>query len=283
MTEKKEPGGQESEGKLFERRDEVLQLFKRGAEFYEELVKENERLRFRNAALEEENARLQRSDDQPTEVGELERKLRELEEERKKLVERYKTVESENADFAARYAEIEEEHNTLANLYIASFQLHSTLNFAEVTRIVIEIGINLIGIGRIVLYLLDSEDGKLHPVAGDGLGEVFDVKARAPIALGEGLIGKATEDGERYICDPPREDQTPLAVIPLPSGDQRIGALVLERFLQQKSAWSAVDFELFNLLGTHAGTALCSAAIRSQQAKATLSVAHARSLLKEGE
>lgn len=283
MTDKRDRQAAEGEGKLFERRDEVLQLFKRGAEFYEELIRENERLRFRNAALEEENERIKRSSGRPDAVGELERRLQELEDERRKLLERFQTVESANADFAARYAEIEEEHNTLANLYIASFQLHSTLKLSEVTRIIIEIAINLIGIGRTVLYVLDSGDNKLHPVAGDGLGEVFNVGDRAPIPLGEGLVGRALQDNERYVSDPPKADSTPLAVIPLVSGDLHVGALVLERFLVQKSAWSPVDFELFTLLGTHAGTALCSAVMRAEVEKTDLSAPRIRGLLKEGE
>jgi hypothetical protein len=58
---------------------------------------------------------------------------------------RYRKVEAENKEFADRYLEIEEQNNNLANLYVASYQLHSTLDYKEVVRIVQEIVINLIG------------------------------------------------------------------------------------------------------------------------------------------
>ena len=50
-TEKKSEHGEQPE-ELAESRKEFLQMFKRGAVFTEELLKENERLRYRNAELE---------------------------------------------------------------------------------------------------------------------------------------------------------------------------------------------------------------------------------------
>src|SRR5439155_3297057 len=88
--------------------DKFLELFNKGKEFTEELLRENQRLRYRLATIE----------------GEV-----------KQLEERFHEIEAENKDFAARYVEIEEQNNNLANLYVASYQLHSTLDFREVVQI----------------------------------------------------------------------------------------------------------------------------------------------------
>jgi hypothetical protein len=60
-----------------------------------------------------------------------------------------------------------------------------------------------------------------------------------------------------------------------------VGAIVIERLLVQKDGLSAVDYELFNLLGVHAATALASALMREEAGDAArvISVARARELL----
>lgn len=272
----------EGEGGLFEGREDFLQIFKRGAEFYEELLEENGRLRYEHARVADELGRLRDGLKDAGVIEKLEIEIAQLQKERQGLLSQFKEVEAQNTVYVNRYAEIEEEHNTLANLYIASYQLHSTLSFPEVTRIILEIAINLIGIGRLVLYVLDTEQGKLVPVAGDGIGELFDVKERESVKLGEGVIGQAVGNNERYVADPPQPDKPPLAVIPLVAGQQPVGALVLERFLVQKDSWSQVDFELFTLLGAHAGTALLAASLSSEQPEHKLSADRIRALLVEG-
>ena len=121
--------------------EKFLELFNKGKEFTEELLRENQRLRYRLAALE--------TDSGSEEVQRLRDQLVQLTEENRRIQQRFREVEEENKDFANRYIEIEEQNNNLANLYVASYQLHSTLDFREVIQIVQEIVINLIGeIGR---------------------------------------------------------------------------------------------------------------------------------------
>ena len=127
---------------LLMRGQEFLQMYRKVETFTQEVMKENERLRYRVAALEQERASPGAS---PEELQQLKGRVQQLEDERESLMHRYKQVEQENLDFANRYLEIEEENNNLANLYVASFQLHSTLDFKEVVQIVMEIVINLIG------------------------------------------------------------------------------------------------------------------------------------------
>ena len=119
--------------------DEFLEIFKKGEEFTKDLLKENEKLRFRVAQLEE--ATLSSAVEEKIRL--YEERIRKLEEEVNSVKERYVKVEEENKDFASKYVEVEEINNALANLYVASYQLHSTLDFDEVLRIIVEIVINL--------------------------------------------------------------------------------------------------------------------------------------------
>ena len=176
---------------------EFLQLHQKVGSFTQEILKENERLRYKVADLEQEHeSRKKGSADQGP--GELLGRINMLEEEKESLLKRYQQVEEENVDFAKRYLEIEEENNNLANLYVASFQLHSTLNFREVVQIVMEIVINLIGAEKFALMLLDENKGDLYAVSTEGVP-----REKIPhIKLGEGVIGKTVnEGGEPYIAE----------------------------------------------------------------------------------
>jgi len=102
MTRKEEPPEAKSH-------EDFLVLFRRGLKFTEELLAENEKLRYRVATLESTGS-------PDADVALLQKKVRELEEEKQRLLSSYKEVETLNRDYQARYAEIEEEHNNLANL-----------------------------------------------------------------------------------------------------------------------------------------------------------------------
>src|SRR5512134_1708226 len=86
---------------------EFFLLLKKGEEFTKELLKENERLRFRVAQLDES---LERSSDE-AKMRLYEERLKALEEELHSLTERYRQVEDENKDFASKYVEVEEQNN----------------------------------------------------------------------------------------------------------------------------------------------------------------------------
>lgn len=253
----------DKEKSLLHRGEEFLQIFKKGAEFTAELLKENERLRYRNAALEQE---LQAAKDKGAAdeiIYSLRLQVKRLEEELEQLRNRFKEVESENKDFAQRYVEIEEENNNLANLYIASYQLHSTLNFKEVLQIILEIVINLIGAEQFGILLLDEKTRRLSPVASEGIG----VSELPTIALGEGIVGQVAEKGENYIrkdLDGPVDLHNPLVCIPLKIKEHIIGVIVLYKLLQQKSQFADVDYELFTLLAGHAATAIFSSRLYSE-------------------
>src|ERR1044071_4298208 len=131
-----------------ERAEKFLELFNKGKEFTEELLRENQRLRYRLATLETEQGGA--SDE---EVQRLRAEVQQLTDEKRRIQERVHEVEEETKDFAHGYIEIEEQNNNLANLYVASYQLHSTLDFKEVIQIVQEIVINLIGAEAFAILL----------------------------------------------------------------------------------------------------------------------------------
>lgn len=75
------------------RAEEFLQLFKKGAEFTQDLLKENERLRFRLLQLEE-NSHSRNDDVVVTEANrKLADRVSELEMEKKEILERIAQVE----------------------------------------------------------------------------------------------------------------------------------------------------------------------------------------------
>ncbi|HVO12285.1 MAG TPA: GAF domain-containing protein [Vicinamibacteria bacterium] len=238
---------------------DILQIVSKAKEFTEELMKENERLRFKVAALEAAGE-AQAGDER---VQALQRRLRELEEKLAELESRYRKVEEENKEFADRYIEIEEQNNNLANLYVASYQLHSTLDFKEVVRIVQEIVINLIGAEAFHVLIVSEKTGQLEVETSEG-----QAPARTSVPLGDGLIGKAAQTGENFFADhvarkEPSPFEEPLAVIPLKIKDSTIGVISINKLLVQKTQFTTMDYELFTLLAGHAATAIFSAKLYS--------------------
>ncbi len=248
--------------------EDFLQIFKKGAEFTQELMQENERLRFRAVQLEEQLKQPLRGSSAPADAGaEAERLRREMEtlrKEREDLLTRFHEVEAENKDFANRYVEIEEENNNLANLYISSYQLHSTLDFKEVIQIILEIVINLVGAEVFGVLLLDEKTRQLNPVAAEGIA----VSELPAVPMGKGIIGKSAESGENYFVSEIDYGKTfdvtsPLVCIPLAIKENVIGVICIYRLLQQKKKFANVDYELFTLLAGHAATAIFSAKLYS--------------------
>lgn len=243
--------------------EEVLNILTRGAEFTRELLAENERLRARLVRAEDETHAAARS---PEDWGKLRRELlgriETLEDENRGYRERLSEVETENRRFVDRYIEIEEENNNLANLYVASYQLHCTLDVDEVIRSVVEIVINLVGGEVFAVYAIDAETGMLQVVAAEGA----DASEFPACAIGSGPIGEAAAAAE-VTCRrtvPSGDPSDPMVVIPLRIQQQPVGAIAIASLLQQKEGFTALDRELFDLLGGHAATALFSARLYSQ-------------------
>jgi nitrate/nitrite-specific signal transduction histidine kinase len=245
-----------------EKGEEFLEMFRKGQEFTQDLLKENERLRFQVVHLEETvKKKLEAPDSgqQSSMSQDMAEQLAQYEARFAELETRLSEVEAENVDFVQRYIDVEEQNNNLANLYVASFQLHSTLDYQEVLQIILEIIINLIGGEIFAIYLLDEKAKTLNPEASEGVS----ISEIPQVPLGQGIIGQAVLANESYFNDNPSEDlkelyKDPLVCIPLTIQDDVIGAIALFRLLQQKITFAPVDFELFTLLAGHAATAIFS-------------------------
>jgi hypothetical protein len=242
---------------------EFSHMFLKAKEFTEELLKENERLRFKIASLEASGG-APAAEDRSTELKD---RIRELEGRLAELEKRFRKVEEENKEFADRYIEIEEQNNNLANLYVASYQLHSTMDYREVVRIVQEIVINLIGAEVFHVLLVSEKTGQLEVESSEG-----QAPPSSPVGLGEGIIGSAAKTGESYFADNVDHSEAtpfdkPLAVIPLKIKESVIGVISINKLLVQKRAFTPMDYELFTLLAGHAATAVFSAKLYSASAR----------------
>jgi len=255
----------ESGPELFKKTREFLDIFRKGEEFTQDLLKENERLRYKIVQLEEEYKTLKKGMEGEGHLSELQETLKQLKEEKQALLNRFKEVEAENKDFAEKYVEVEEENNNLANLYVASYQLHSTLDFNEVLRILQEIVINLVGADRFAILVLDEVVNELTAV----VAESVDEKRFRKIKVGDGVIGDVAKTGESYFQPDvegfkPSHELDPIVCIPLKIKDRIIGVLAIFSLLEQKSKkLNRVDYELFSMLAGHAATAIFSSKLYS--------------------
>lgn len=248
---------------LFRKSQEFLQMVNQQKDFIQDVLKENERLRYQIANLQG-----QPSSDPlvAQELALLKKKVEQLEAQKAEIERRYQNVEAENKDFAQRYVEIEEQNNNLANLYVASYQLHSTLDFQEVLHIVMEIVINLIGAEIFSIMLLDEKTNDLGVLAHEGYDEEFKFPR---VHIGDGVIGSVVKTGESYYINQAGSGYKvdflhPLACIPLKIKENVIGVINIHKLLVQKDAFTAVDYELFSLLAAHAATAIFSSRLYSQ-------------------
>jgi hypothetical protein len=122
-----------------------------------------------------------------------------------------------------------------------------------------EIVINMIGAERFGIYIVDEDEHRLLLVAQEGLdgreGETVPLQSDARAA-------RVARSGEIYAADSsagPPADGEPVAVFPLKIDDRLMGVIVLEALLTQKDGLQALDYELFELLGKHAATAMYGA------------------------
>jgi hypothetical protein len=204
-------------------------------------------------SLLDENRRLGRL------VSELETALSQRESMEALLKSRVAAIEEESRTFSERFVEVEQQNANLANLYVASYQLNGTFDRARVVAAIQEIVINLIGSEELAIWEVDDHTGVLTLAGSFGIEDDY----WRTIPVGSGIIGSAVLAGQRYVaCQPgesPREDAPLTACIPLKLDDRVIGAIGIFRMLPQKPVLEAVDFELFDLLASHAASALvCS-------------------------
>jgi GAF domain-containing protein len=234
----------------------------------QEVLKSNEALRALAASLETEMNRLHEQ------AIALRHENERHQREQTTLQSQIESIRAESQRYSSRYTEIEQQNSNLANLYVASYRLHGTVDRKEVIETIQEIIANLIGSEEAGLFELDPETRALELVASFGL----PADSCPWIPLGSGLIGQAAQTGEIFVAekDPPVEDSNLesrlTACIPLILDGRVTGAIAIFRLLPQKAGIETVDRELFDLLATHAATALyCTslhAKLRAEGARA---------------
>jgi nitrate/nitrite-specific signal transduction histidine kinase len=231
---------------LFAKGEEWLEMFRRGRQFTEELLRENERLRLVVLGLEKEKIEL--TDSFVKEIEALRLENSQLASRLEFLSSRFQQIEAENKDFALRYLEVEEQNDALANLYVASYRLHSTLDPAEVVQAINEVLINMIGTEEFALFVVDDQVGELVFAGGEGT-----VRSER-IRFGEGHEGLAAQTGKPFFAD----GDGLCACIPLKIKERVVGVIAIYRLLPHKKGLTALDHRLLELLAGHAATALVS-------------------------
>jgi nitrate/nitrite-specific signal transduction histidine kinase len=235
--------------KLFSKSEELIESLKRGRQFTEELLHENEKLRMRIIHLE-----TQLSDANSDDLKRLRAENEQLTKRMERLERRFSQVEEENKDFAQRYIKVEEQNEALANLYVASYQLHSTLDPSEVVQIIVEIIINLIGAEEFSIFMVDEGINELVLMGGE-LGSRSFNKGR--ISVGQGIEGQVAASGKIYRAESQTESGG-LICVPLKIKEEMIGVICIYKLLDHKKGFTSLDYELLNLLAGHAATALLS-------------------------
>jgi hypothetical protein len=240
----------------------VFQIRENTQNYIEALIEENGRLRLLVGDLEEQRQQTDRQ------LGFAESELGRIESERQKLAERIDQIEVESQDLLGQFHEIERQNSDLASLYVASYRLHETIKRSEVIAVIEEIIVNMIGSEELAIFEIDDESGKLILV--DSLGIDPDDLARVTlkesrIEEAAGVLQEVVETGQRYVVESGdgkalEQNSGLTACVPLVLDDKVIGAIAVFRLLDQKeSKLTTLDFELFDLLATHAAAALyCS-------------------------
>lgn len=227
--------------------------------YVQDLLGENERLRTRETARRTEHERaLHAAERLQEQIATLEIENTRLREEAARLRSRLEATDADTGRHLSDFVALERENSNLANLYVASYRLHGSVERQEVIDVLQEILANLVGTEEMVLLERDGRDGRLVLVTTNGI----DPEPFRDLALGAGIIGRVAADGETFIRDgslpaeatPAEANLT--ACIPLRLGDRITGVVAIFRLLPQKTAIEELDREIFDLLATHAATAL---------------------------
>ncbi len=234
--------------------------------YVRDLLNENTKLRTIVASLEAENGQLKEERLRLQErVLTVREELDRIKGEEMSLQRKLSSIEAEHDRFSQEFESLEQQNSDLSNLYVASYRLHATLDRKEVLAIIQEIVINLIGCEELGIFEVTSDGSALSLAASFGL----DPARFQLVRLGSGVIGVAAASGEMYFAEhkvktathgfPEESDLT--TCIPLKLDGRVTGAIALFRLLPQKPRLEALDKELFELLATHAATALYCAGL----------------------
>lgn len=220
------------------------------------LLGENEQLRLAMAQLESEVSIVRQ------ELGAAREELEQRRTAQDELSRAVERIRHESEQYLAQYAEVEMHNTNLANLYVASYQLHGTLRRSAVLEAMQEIVVNLIGSEEFAIC--EIEEPALTVLASVGVDpstvQWTTPRVRETVATGVPYVGIP---GDRDAGDP-------LVCLPLKLDGQTIGVILIFALLSHKSQFEALDHELFDLLATHAATALYCTSLHERRIEARL-------------
>ena len=230
------------------------------------LLSENEQLRLASAQLESEVTRLRQ---EMTTVRQELIHRREAEHELERTMER---IRAEGEQYLAQYAEVEMHNANLANLYVTSYQLHGTLKREAILQALQEVIVNLIGSEDFAICETRFDDdlaveslafGELTVSASVGVDP-------AGVSWATPRVLDAAESRVLYVGPTDREPGDPLVCLPLQVDGQLVGMIVIFTLLAHKAQLEPLDHELFDLLASHASTALYCCKLQQQTQEAAV-------------
>lgn len=174
-------------------------------------------------------------------------------------------IDKRGAELISRYTFVEKQNANLANLYVASYRLHETVVHDEVLEVIKEILANLIGSEEVAVFERSPDGERVLLSWSSGL----EAERVEGLAMQDGFVRDAIRSGEMFLSSDdlgePRipEEAELTACIPLTLNGQVTGAIAVFRLLSHKPSLTGVDHELFELLATHAATALYCARLHA--------------------
>ena len=152
-----------------------------------------------------------------------------------------------------RCEDLEEYRAHLGRLCVAGAQLHESDEPAESLRNLQGVLVNLLGSEQIAIWSLSADGRCLELRASLGI----EVAPWQIVKVGEGLVGKATANGE--IMFGPTAAGEPSLCIPLFLGRRVVGAVAVFRLLPHRGGFGPLDQDVFRLISRQAAFPLCCA------------------------
>jgi hypothetical protein len=243
----------------------VRQVRESTQRYAKDLLAENEKLLSLATAVHADKVRLEE------EVDALRSQIERHREIERSLMGKMSDLESTRHELSARYVDVEQSNSNLANLYVASYGIHGSLNREDVVRAIHEVLVNIVGSEEFAIFERSPDTAGFALTSSMGLSAEQGSRLRAS----SGRLGEALRHGAVYVRDSQGSESSPgeehlTACVPLVVGGTVRGAIAVFRLLSHKSVLEPVDHELFDLLATHAASALyCSdlhARVKADQA-----------------
>ncbi len=189
--------------------------------------------------------------------------------EEDRLRDRLAEIESEHRRLCEVYVAVEEQNSDLVALYAALKRLHGTLERRAVLDAIQEIVINMVGCEEFAVYELAPSASELRLARGFGLGAARHVRPdRIPVR--SGTLGRVAETGTAWVAgrSAPSDDPDLTAAVPFKVSGRVTGVLAIYRLLGHKPLLRELDRQIFELLETHAASALCLAELHAAKVQA---------------